>query len=1252
MNRRSAVKLLSTVCLSSFIQQASEAGPTLSEVQSFTTSGNVSAAIYSSQYNLLLLRDSTTDIRVLNAATGAQLSLRAPSATGAFTDFGLSPSGRYLYVADYGGTNIGYNSPANPSYVDRYDLQTGLWTVAQAAGIGYHIAPVDDNRVLLLGVDQWVDLTLNNYAPGAMSQLSKISPGYSGNVKFGSNLNRIYYNETGISSTAIRAFNLSGTSMTSAESIAGGSYSYTAGVLSSDGSAFYYGQVERNAADLTKSIATFSEGITAANSTVAFGTAHYYDATSGTALGVVPYTPNFWTTDGSRSAWAIQQQSGGTTTLHQYVIAQSSLWNSSTGGSWSNTGRWNPTGLPDGNDNTADLSQVVLSADATLLLNGDHTVGRMVFGDLGATNNWSVGPGTGGSLTLAVTAGMPKITVANQTTTINVPISSTQGLSKDGAGTLILGSNSNYSGGTRIDNGTLQISSDSSLGAGPLAINGGIFRTTATMSSARSISLQNAASAIQVDNAFVYTAQAGATVSGIGGLTKLGTGTLDLTAATVNYSGPTTVNAGTLNVSSLNSTGQATVASGAALNVSAANLTLGTVVNSGNINFGNNSGVITLGALSGTGVTSFAAGASVPMLSGGTINVAGSANITTASGGIANLSGATALIGTLGNTVVNLSAGTTLSVMAGTQTGGGISGAGSLNKTSAGTLILGVDNTYGGSTTISAGTLQIGNGGTTGSTVGNVTDNGSLVFNRSDTYAFAGLISGTGSVTQNGLGTLILNNLNTYTGPTTVSRGTLQVGDGILPGTVSGSVINNGALIFNAPAAGQSIAGSITGTGTITKIGLGTTVLTGNNSNSGGTIISTGVLQIGDGGTSGSITGNIIDNAALVFNRSDNVALSGSISGSGRLEEAGGGTLALSGNISNALVASNGRIVVGPTSTFSGNVTTGALGRVENGGGVIHVTNLDNAGVLSGTADLSGSFLNRSTGDVRVAPGQRILIQSTSPSTNAGLVEVLGNAVNQAEFEAVGPFTNAAGGNSLIAARYASLRFNSGLTNHGSLSVNYGTSDVFGMINNGTNGTIAIAGGAGVTFYNDVTNNGSLVVSAVGGTRSSAVFLGTLTGSGGIRGGGDVFIMGDLRPGNSPSEVSYTANMYLGASSQTVMELGGLQSGTQADKVDVTGTLSLGGGLTVVSYNGFQPTLGDKFDLIDATTTTGAFSSISLPQLSTGLQWDTSALSTNGVISVVPEPTTLGLFAVAGLAAMRRRRKQLRVTDRMTQTPK
>ncbi|WP_208430651.1 autotransporter outer membrane beta-barrel domain-containing protein, partial [Methyloligella halotolerans] len=116
---------------------------------------------------------------------------------------------------------------------------------------------------------------------------------------------------------------------------------------------------------------------------------------------------------------------------------------------------------------------------------------------------------------------------------------------------------------------------------------------------------------------------------------------------------------------------------------------------------------------------------------------------------------------------------------------------GSLVKTGTGTLTLSGANTYTGGTTISGGTVQIGNGGTTGSIVGNVTNNSALVFNRSDDFGFAGAISGGGTLTQAGSGELTLSGVSSYSGSTFVNAGTLAVNGSIANSTVT---VNGGAL--------------------------------------------------------------------------------------------------------------------------------------------------------------------------------------------------------------------------------------------------------------------------------------------------------------------------------------------------------------------------------------------------------------------------------------------------------------------------
>ena len=239
---------------------------------------------------------------------------------------------------------------------------------------------------------------------------------------------------------------------------------------------------------------------------------------------------------------------------------------------------------------------------------------------------------------------------------------------------------------------------------------------------------------------------------------------------------------------------------------------------------------------------------------------------------------------------VNNSTSTAVSLSVGgnnasTTFSGVISGSGSVSKIGSGILALSGSNTYTGGTSITAGTLQLGDGAVNnGSVQGNVTDSSVLFFANPLAETYAGQISGSGRVTKTAAGVLVLNGSNSYTGGTTLAAGTLQLGDGAVNnGSILGNVSDSSALVFANPLA-QTYAGQISGSGSVTKIAVGTLVLDGTSTYSGGTTIAAGILQLGDGmANNGSISGNVADASVLVFANPSGQTYTGQISGSGSM---------------------------------------------------------------------------------------------------------------------------------------------------------------------------------------------------------------------------------------------------------------------------------------------------------------------------------------------------------------------------------
>ncbi len=241
--------------------------------------------------------------------------------------------------------------------------------------------------------------------------------------------------------------------------------------------------------------------------------------------------------------------------------------------------------------------------------------------------------------------------------------------------------------------------------------------------------------------------------------------------------------------------------------------------------------------------------------------------------------------------------------------------------------------------------------------------------------------------------------------------------------------------------------------------------------------------------------------------------------------------------------------VTNPTGarTFISDATVGAGTTLVNGGqfflsgltATVDGLSLNNTGLVAGNGRINNSLDNAVAGQVRVATGERLELTAAANSNN-GLIDVNGGELEIAS----GTLTNStvAPSTGLVTARNATLRFGGGLTNSGALTFTSGVSEVYGNITNtnllSTTGRIIVSGGAQANFYDDITNNGLIQVSAAGSLASTAVFLGSLSGNG-VAGGGHVFNEGDMRPGFSPGTMSFGGDLSFGPLAALEIELAG-----------------------------------------------------------------------------------------------------------------
>ncbi|WP_274423229.1 autotransporter domain-containing protein [Chelativorans sp. YIM 93263] len=618
------------------------------------------------------------------------------------------------------------------------------------------------------------------------------------------------------------------------------------------------------------------------------------------------------------------------------------------------------------------------------------------------------------AIVLEAAGGTFTVAGVGTTTTLGGSITGTGGLTKTGTGDLILTAQSDYTGGTMVAEGILEVQADGALGTGPVRVDGGGAWTRLFFDGASAGDIE-----LNIDDGLVFFrngASAGSSTIVIDQDTS-GATFVASTAGTSNI----TVHNGSLEFGSSSSAASATITNQDVIGFT-------DDASAGSATFENQRGGQLVFVDSST-----VASATIVNRSGGLVGFIGKSTadgamiVNEASGGI-DLSGHSGHLGIgalSGNGDVYLG-GNDLAIGAlgndgeigGVIQDGGILGGtgGSLIKTGTGKLTLSGANTYTGGTSILGGSVEISEDANLGAASGGLSLNGGTLVTsaamdsaRSVTLAgtgafdvasdtalgLSGTIEGAGDVLKRGEGTLVLTGTNAYEGDTLVEAGTLVANVASIRGS-----IGNGATLVLDQADDAAFAGDIGGlggtNGQMVKQDAGTLTLDG---------VSTLDWTVSEGGLeteAARFGGNVqLDGAgtALSFADSDNAAYDGTISGNGHFSLDGEGTVLLTGdsagfvgstaiNAGMLLVGdANGNGALGGSLHVLDGATIGGSGTIGSGAG-------SSVTVATGGSLSPGNSIGTLTvdGDLIFAAGSRLAVEVNPEGWESDLVAVTGTA--------------------------------------------------------------------------------------------------------------------------------------------------------------------------------------------------------------------------------------------------------------------